>query len=188
MSSYRLNLCSCQPISRSSNSQILRQGHIKISPDTIKISGQILNQKNFSPFSFQQRIKENQISEGGQQQPKIEENPPLKVPLCAYVEEKVPIEEEPPLNKTENGSLPFNDPELGGCVQCQMEPFEQCSAVPQKSCEFVKDPDCILCPSRSPTSRLPKTRPIAFDITDQNEVDKKTFCNGSAFENRFLSL
>ena len=92
------------------------------------------------------------------------------------------------LNKTENGSLPFNDPELGGCVQCQMEPFEQCSAVPQKSCEFVKDPDCILCPSRSPTSRLPKTRPIAFDITDQNEVDKKTFCNGSAFENRFLSL
>ena len=124
---------------------------------------------------------------GGGGQPKIEENPPLKVPLCAYVEEKVPIEEDSPLNKTENGSLPFNDPELGGCVQCQMEPFEQCSAVPQKSCEFVKDPDCILCPSQ-PT--LPKTRPIAFDITDQNEVDEKpTFsCNDSAFENRFLSL
>ena len=106
---------------------------------------------------------------GGGGQPKIEENPPLKVPLCAYVEEKVPIEEDSPLNKTENGSLPFNDPELGGCVQCQMEPFEQCSAVPQKSCEFVKDPDCILCPSQP---ALPKTRPIAFDITDQNEVDK----------------
>ena len=96
----------------------------------------------------------------------MEETPPLKVPLCAYVEEKVPIEAEVPLNRTSTGMMmPFNDPELGGCVQCQMEPYEQCQPQPQKpSCEFVKDPDCILCPP------LPETRPIAFDITDQNEV------------------
>ena len=96
---------------------------------------------------------------------------PLKIPLCAYVEENVPIEAETEaLNKTENA--PFNDPNLG-CVQCQMEPYEQCSNVPQKSCQLVPDPDCKLCP---PPAAMPKSRrPFALDITDQNEVRDQTF-------------
>ena len=102
---------------------------------------------------------------------------PLKIPLCAYVEENVPIEateaaeaaaEAEALNKTENA--PFNDPNLG-CVQCQMEPYEQCSNVPQKSCQLVPDPHCKLCPPDVPKTR----RPFALDITDQNEVRDQTF-------------
>ena len=92
---------------------------------------------------------------------------PLKIPLCAYVEENVPIEESPePLNKTENA--PFKDPKLG-CVQCQIEPYEQCENVPQKTCEMVEDKNCNPCPP------MPKSRAIALDITDQNEVCFRTF-------------
>ena len=74
---------------------------------------------------------------------------PIKIPLCAYVEEKVEEEmdtdiDPPMVNQTENKA--FLDPHLG-CVLCQIQPLKQCvKKPPRKSCQMVPDPECQLCP------------------------------------------
>ena len=75
---------------------------------------------------------------------------PIKIPLCAYVEEEIEeMDIDPMVNQTvaaaaENKA--FLDPHLG-CVLCQIQPLKQCvKKPPQKTCQMVTDPECHLCP------------------------------------------
>jgi len=107
---------------------------------------------------------------------------PIKIPLCAYVEEKIEEVAEPQVNQTENKA--FLDPQLG-CISCQIQPLKQCvkKPNPQISCQMISDPTCQLCP-KVVKAVTPKT--IAFDITDQNEAFEK--CDGNVTKDQFGRL
>ena len=62
------------------------------------------------------------------------------MPLCAYVEEEEPIEQQ----KVDENA-PFEDPNLG-CIKCQIEPHEQCEDIPKNICTSRPDPKCKICP------------------------------------------
>ena len=62
------------------------------------------------------------------------------MPLCAYVEEEEPIEQQ----KVDENA-PFEDPNLG-CIKCQIEPHEQCEDIPKNICTLRPDPNCKICP------------------------------------------
>ena len=62
------------------------------------------------------------------------------MPLCAYVEEEEPIEQQ----KVDENA-PFEDPNLG-CIKCQIEPHEQCEDIPKNICTLKPDPNCKICP------------------------------------------